>query len=416
MSLCLTGIFLPYRSHFNFFIPLLDFLPRLSLPPSHPRSIHPCLRDACHLAACSVLGGRWSHLEPYFAERTRHFLNAALMLVNLEHMTQFLWASVILASYFTRVRRVQESYAIISPASHLVAACGLLSTHDPGLEHGYRADQFLLPAPKTEVEALERIWLAQSVFITDRSLHMLIGYPGTFPCDKRCIPSLDKTEITYPSFKPKMTTEKELMKMWQSDVYRAASVMHLFSLVTTFAEFTHSGKTTRDQMDITLIQSFIQFHDATIPSFLGRANSSPSTVLLPHTTLYGGAAIFYSLFPRNDARARGEMIRFVEKLVEICKQVLEHTQPHFVHMMNAIRILAHELRNSDVQANPTLAAEYCHFIEILLEFIDDMMGFYPAWGDSTELVKGVINLALESLHNKSEDHTIAGSYCVLPIL
>ncbi|KAF8311305.1 hypothetical protein DL93DRAFT_1498661 [Clavulina sp. PMI_390] len=82
MSLYLIGLFLPYRSHFHFFIPLPRFLHCLSLPLSHPGSIHPCLRDACHLAACSVLGGRWTSLEPYFLARTRRFLDEVLLVAD----------------------------------------------------------------------------------------------------------------------------------------------------------------------------------------------------------------------------------------------------------------------------------------------------------------------------------------------
>ncbi|KAF8306833.1 hypothetical protein DL93DRAFT_164948 [Clavulina sp. PMI_390] len=225
------GIFLPHRSHFNFFAPIPDFIRHLSLPTSHPNSLHPCLRHACHLAACSIIGGRWSDLEPYFAERTRYFLEEALMLASPEHITQFLWASVILASYFTRGRRIKESYAIISPAGHLAMACGLLSCHDSDIEPDYRQDQFLLPMPATEAEALERLWLAHSVFITDWSLNILTGCPGTFVCDERWIPSLDQAEITYPWFKLNMTSEEELSTIWRSDVHRNFSLMHLFILV-----------------------------------------------------------------------------------------------------------------------------------------------------------------------------------------
>ncbi|KAF8310884.1 hypothetical protein DL93DRAFT_1566845 [Clavulina sp. PMI_390] len=123
------------------------------------------------------------------------------MFANSGHITQFLWASVLFASYLARAQRVGESYAIISPASQLVTACGLGSTHNPEVDRGYRPDQFLLPPPATEAEAIERIWLAQSVFITDRSLSVLAGCAGTFVCDPRWRPVMDEPEITYPWFK-----------------------------------------------------------------------------------------------------------------------------------------------------------------------------------------------------------------------
>ncbi|KAF8310833.1 hypothetical protein DL93DRAFT_1562781 [Clavulina sp. PMI_390] len=414
-----TWIFLPYRSHFNFFIPLRNFLRRLALPPSHSASIHPCLRNACHLAACSVIGGRWSYLEQYFAERTRHFLDEALMLADPEHLTQFLWASVILASYFTRVGRVEESFAVISPASHLGAACGLGSTHNPDVEDDYQPDEFLLPAPTTEDEAFERLLLSKSIFITDWSLNMLTGCPATFVCDDRWIPCLDKDEIIYTWFKPRLTGEKELVKMWQSDIHRTTSLTFLFVLVTTAANSIAKKQSIGDQKSL---KSFIRFHDAIIPSFSEAVDNSNSTALLLHATLYGSSAIFHSLFAGKDARARSEMLRCVQMLVDLCSQLQRHQntrmmQPSLVpmvsscsslldwrililwqvHMMNALRILAHELRRPDVQENPTISSEYCRSIEVLLDFLEGMIGFYPAWKNSLDLIKETLTSAMESL-------------------
>ncbi|KAF8304900.1 hypothetical protein DL93DRAFT_413001 [Clavulina sp. PMI_390] len=201
MSLYLIGIFLPYRSHFNFFIPLPYFLRCLSLPQSHPNSIHPSLRNACHLAACSILGGRWSQLEPHFAQITRQFLHAALVLPNPQQVIHFLWASSLMASYLARARRIEESYMVITPASYMALACGLLCTHNPEFEDNYNPRQFLLPPPVTEEEALHRIWLAHSVFTTDQSLSVLTGIPGCLMCNGRWRPSTEKAEIVYSWFK-----------------------------------------------------------------------------------------------------------------------------------------------------------------------------------------------------------------------
>ncbi|KAF8310888.1 hypothetical protein DL93DRAFT_2169450 [Clavulina sp. PMI_390] len=405
MSLYLTEIFLPYRLHFNFFIPLPNFLRRLSLSHSHPESTHPCLRNACHLAACNVLGGRWADLEPYFAERTRQFLEEALMHADRDHITQFLWASVLLASYLLRARRVRESYAVISPASNLSMACGLSSSHNTESEPEYRPDQFLLPPPASETEALERIWLASSIFMTDHSLSLLMGCSGTLVCDPRWRPDMDEGEIGYSWFKIPRVDNERLSKIWQSDIHRNISITLLFIEVTGFVLSAHKSQSSGDVASIALLNSFINFHNTTIPPLSDAANNSNSNILLSHAMLYGTSAIFYSLFARKDPKARGEMVRCAQKLVEVCKQLQGHKRLHIMqtslvpmfHMLNAIRIFAHELRRHDAEENPTISTEYCYSIQVVLDFLGGMTALYPAWKDSPELVKGTLTSAMESL-------------------
>ncbi|KAF8312126.1 hypothetical protein DL93DRAFT_1348527 [Clavulina sp. PMI_390] len=191
MSLYMVGLLLPYRAHFHFIIPIPYLLHGLSLPSSDPASIHPCLRNACHLAACSVIGGRWSSLEPYFAARTRGFLDKALMLPTPEHIIHFLWASTLLASYLMRARRIDESFATITSACSISSAFGLLSTYNAEAFQKYHPGQPILPAPTTAAEALHRIWLLHSIFLTDQSLSALTGLPQSFTCEVWTRPSLE---------------------------------------------------------------------------------------------------------------------------------------------------------------------------------------------------------------------------------
>lgn len=169
------------------------FLDLLALPQSHPESIHPCLLNACYLVACCLAGGSFAALEPVFVERTRHHLHQSLAYA--DRLTHFLWASIILGSYFARVRRLQESYAVISSAARFALACGLdgsepgpLDVNSPGspqssssyFSDGSDNNRFLLGPPKDHAEALERVRLAHSIYLTDRSLAMLSGYPSAF--------------------------------------------------------------------------------------------------------------------------------------------------------------------------------------------------------------------------------------------
>ncbi|KAF8312237.1 hypothetical protein DL93DRAFT_1326931 [Clavulina sp. PMI_390] len=100
-----------------------------------------------------------------------------------DRVTHFLWASMILASCLARSRRMQESYAVVSAAAQFASACGLRLIHGSGwaVEDDCCLDDSLLPSPKDEIEALDRIGLAHSVYITDQSVSTLAGAPATFP-------------------------------------------------------------------------------------------------------------------------------------------------------------------------------------------------------------------------------------------
>ncbi|KAF8293676.1 hypothetical protein DL93DRAFT_859284 [Clavulina sp. PMI_390] len=401
MSLYLIGIFLPYRSHFNFFIPLTHLLRVLPLPTWHAESLHPCLRNALHLAACSILGGDWKLMEPYFADRTRHFLERALMLVNQRHIMDYLWASCLLATYFARERRLEESYTIIAPASYFAIACGLVCTHNPEYEDHYDPHDYLLPAPVTETEVLLRLWLAHSVFTTDQMLSTLTGLPSCVSCDSRWTPSMEKVEVVYPWFKTPVAREEEVSKVWQSDIHRNLSIAHVFRQVTATLLPMFQNPTIIE----VALKPLIYFHDSRIPPLSDAISYSDSDLLLAHTTLYGSAAVLQSLLAANDPKAKSEMLRCAQRLVEICKIVQGHEhfrslQPSVVsmiHMMNAIRIFTHELQGQKVQENLAVCNEYCHSIELLLDFLGAMAALYPAWSNSPDLLKDTLIATMGTL-------------------
>lgn len=209
------GLFLPYRSQFQFFMDVPRFLKLLLLPPAEPSSIHPCLLNSIYLAACCLSGGHLTRFEPYFVERTRHHLQESLAYA--DRLTHFLWASIVLGSYFARVHRLEESYVVISSASRFALACGLNGSADetstsrqaptsptayddspsPSSSNGSSSSvppsdsqQYLLPPPTDYTEALERIRLAHSMYLTDRSLAMLSGFPSAFRFDENWVQSL----------------------------------------------------------------------------------------------------------------------------------------------------------------------------------------------------------------------------------
>ncbi|KAF8317642.1 hypothetical protein DL93DRAFT_2076728 [Clavulina sp. PMI_390] len=171
----LISLFLPHRSRFQFFMDVPSFLHSLSLPPSHPESIHPCLRYACYLGACVMTGGRLTSLQPYMLARTRHFLDQSLMFA--DRLSHFLWASIILVALLVgRMRRLEEGFAIVSSAARLASACGLTRSLATDTQQDY-----LLPSARDDAEADDRIRLARSIYITDQMLASVSTFCPSFP-------------------------------------------------------------------------------------------------------------------------------------------------------------------------------------------------------------------------------------------
>ncbi|KAF8309045.1 hypothetical protein DL93DRAFT_1799540 [Clavulina sp. PMI_390] len=78
------------------------------------------------------------------------------------------------------------------------------------------------------------------------------------------------------------------------------------------------------------------------------------------------------------------MLQCLQGLVDICTHTRNCKRPHLgliciVHMMNAVRLIAHELTQSKSRENPKILASYCLSMELLLDFLDDTMIFFPAW-------------------------------------
>ncbi|KAF8311356.1 hypothetical protein DL93DRAFT_1478092 [Clavulina sp. PMI_390] len=175
LSINLISLFLPYYTHFFFLIDIPDFISRVSLPPTHPDSIHPCLLNACYLAACAGNGDGLTSFKSYFLRRTRRFLQQSLMFV--DRTTHFLRAKLILGTFFAQERRVVECLTVIGTTACFAAACGLNLPYDSmkGWENSY-PDGYLLPPPKDKAEADDRIRLAHSIYTGCQFLYLVCGY------------------------------------------------------------------------------------------------------------------------------------------------------------------------------------------------------------------------------------------------
>ncbi|KAF8294837.1 hypothetical protein DL93DRAFT_2103261 [Clavulina sp. PMI_390] len=293
-------------------------------------------------------------------------------------------------------------------------------------EEDYNPNQFLLPAPTTEAEALERIWLAHSVFIADQSLSALTGVPGSLLCSERWVPSMERAEAVYPWFKMPIVREEELLKIWESDVHRNVSTAYLFWRVNATARavfrmhnFRHCLRTAAEapsnfletlddqaiasEMDLASLKFSISSHDSRIPPLSAVINDTNSTILFSHTTLFGSSALLHSLYAGQDMKARSEMLRSHYPAIHDSLSLAGIQRQ--VHMINAVRILTHELRRPEVRKNVGVSINYCHSIETLLEFLGVMTELYPAWSNSPELLKETLTAAISKGNQPWRPHS-----------
>ncbi|KAF8317644.1 hypothetical protein DL93DRAFT_515399 [Clavulina sp. PMI_390] len=363
----LISLFLPHRSRFHFFMDSSYFLRSLSLPSSRPESIHPCLRYACYLAACIMTGGRLTSLQPYMLAKTRHFLDQSLMFA--DRLTHFLWASMILTCCMVaRMRRLEEAFAIVSSAARLATACGLTRNGTTDVQHNY----LLLPS-KDEFEADDRLRLARSIYLTDQVLATLSGFSPTFRYDG---------------------PEHKIDKETGDSGSRHSAFQSRISSVNLFEEqvvsFENSIPLPSDPLGLEPFEAVTSAHPH---------------IFFAYITMYGSGIVLHSLKAGKDPHARQELLKNLRSLINLCVESrgakrLKSVQgglPSIRHIMNAIRLLAHELRGPEARENIRLSVDYCETIELLLDFLDDMMVSYPTWADAPAPLADVITSAVNVL-------------------
>ncbi|KAF8316900.1 hypothetical protein DL93DRAFT_2154592, partial [Clavulina sp. PMI_390] len=115
LSTRLINLFLPFRRQYCSLVDVTHFARSLSLPSSHPESIHRCLLNACYLGACASNGGILASFKPLFLDRTRHFMQQSLMFS--DRILHFLWANCILGGFYVRERRLMEAMVLAGTPS-----------------------------------------------------------------------------------------------------------------------------------------------------------------------------------------------------------------------------------------------------------------------------------------------------------
>ncbi|KAF8309027.1 hypothetical protein DL93DRAFT_2170666 [Clavulina sp. PMI_390] len=406
LSINLIKLFVPYYTHYYFLMDISYFMARLLLPSSHPNSIHPCLLNACYLGACANDEGGLTSFQPFFLRRARRFLQHSLMFG--DRTTDFLWASLALGVFFAKERRLLEAIAVAGATARFAVACGLngpnTSVQRRNLDTS--TSEYLLPPPVDKLESDDRIRLAHSIYIACQAVPLLSGNPLASPYDRHW--SQIPVEASLESRNNKVSTTPE--ELWRSELYLKVLVTNTFDRVTRFARSFTINSHCRMSEEYLAIESQIQQLRAAFPPLYDPRGFRPrdvSSAFDSHSVygciaLYGSGLILHSLWASYRVESRAKMFECVQALVDICAGARKHRRLYSglvnaVHIMNAIRILAHELQRLEANANAALSISYCQSIEVLLDALDDIMLLFPAWVEAPVTLRGALIAAANSL-------------------
>ncbi|KAF8316901.1 hypothetical protein DL93DRAFT_2154593 [Clavulina sp. PMI_390] len=405
LSIRLINLLLPFRGHYYFLVDISHFARCVSLPPSHPDSIHPCLLNICYLAACASNGDGLAQFKPYFLERTRRFIQQSLMFA--DRIPHFLWAQGMLVVFYLRERRMVEALTTAGALSSFTSACGV-TLPDPGHSasenNDSSANEILLPPPKNEVEADDRIRFAHTMYIGYQTFSQLCGAPQTYPFEWWS-PLLREISLKFQDDK----TSVNPSELWRLEVYVRVLCANTFERVMEFARSVmKNGRNGREQ-EYLAIATQISEQQKTLSSLY-----DPNTLqdveasgvfnlnfVLGYVTLHGSGVVLHSLWAFQRPQSRTQILACLQGLVDIYGHARNHQRPHvnlhIVHIMNALRIIAQEVRRADTREDTRLCLSYYLFIEWLLDFLDDTMAFLPAWVEVLSSLKDPLTAAIDSL-------------------
>ncbi|KAF8316586.1 hypothetical protein DL93DRAFT_2077824 [Clavulina sp. PMI_390] len=197
---------------------------------------------------------------------------------------------------------------------------------------------------------------------------------------------------------------------WRLELYLRVLVTNTFERVKKYARSVAAGGHSGREEEYSSIETQIRVqHDSLLPLYDPRQlqsleESSPFNlqVVLGYLILYGSGLVLHSLWAAHHPRSRTKMLECLQALIDICALSRKHKRPHLglsnmVHMMNAVRLMARELQRPEVRENAKLSVSYCLSIEMLLDFLDDTMIFFPAWVDILFPLKDSLTTAAISL-------------------
>ncbi|KAF8309023.1 hypothetical protein DL93DRAFT_2170662 [Clavulina sp. PMI_390] len=381
----------------------------LSLPASHPNSIHPCLLNACYLGACASNGGSLlTPFKPYFLLRTRQFLEHSLTFA--DRITDFLWASLILAVFYARERRLVECLTVAEGLVRLALACGLeFPGHSVEEDNSAYPVKYLLPPPNDHSESDDRVRLTYSIYVGSQAYTLLCEYPPILSCDEVWPPPILQEVESHEHQEGKLPASSQQLE--RSDLHFKVLVSNTFQRTMMFARYVTANNYYGLQDEYVAIETQLRTQQALLPPPRDlhkppippdAPSSSNASIALGHVTLYGIGLILHSSLATYHRESRAKMFECLQGLVDISAHIRDQKYSHLsivniFHIMNAVRVIARELRGSKAKENAGLSISHCRSIELLLDFLDDVIKSLPAWVEAPLALKETLEAAANSL-------------------
>ncbi|KAF8312690.1 hypothetical protein DL93DRAFT_2098163 [Clavulina sp. PMI_390] len=279
-----------------------------------------------------------------------------------------------------------------------------------GLTFGLPAGFERLP----QSSSLHLIRLAHCLYLLDQTLPAVGNYTPSFPYDNQwqCIPEAE-TPLGHQDRQDPNEMKQPISEPRESQTDFRISMARTFKRVAEFVRSVHEqGDYRLDEEYDDLVAQMSDEHltippmsDITGSSSLENPSASKSYNIFEHTTPYGSGLILYSLRAGKDLEARRKLLHCVQALVDICRYASVHKNSgkvqigfaNLFHIMNAIRVIARELRQPETSRDVMASLSYCASIETLLDFIDDVVSLWPAWSNSPAMLKDTLTTTLTLL-------------------
>ncbi|KAF8323292.1 hypothetical protein DL93DRAFT_672230 [Clavulina sp. PMI_390] len=401
-------IFLSHRLYCSFTMDLSRFFDMLQRPPDDPKSIHPSLLYAIYVVACAISGGRAAEQCDYYCIRARAEMTNSLR--DLDRLTHFLWASVVLGSYGTNCGRITESYVYLSTAAQFAVALNLRpSTTLRGRPLRPDESSILLPPSTDPEEDLDRYNLSRALYMAERAISMVTGLP-TVISDQP-----DDLAAAHPA--PTVANgalneiHQELADTIRSDPSPSYKFLRLYDRIERLALRTNGNiKSATDHVEFSVLEALLNVSSSTLPQLsdvTGLETDEASTLVNPHliiscTTYHACILLLNGMTIYGKANPKSKALQFhaAKTLAELFGQIrgakgtpkVRSFIVPALHALNAVRFFTAYLRQPDVQRDNRVLATCYRSLTIITDYLLEVYGHFPSWG---ALVGSLKNLVLD---------------------
>ncbi|KAF8304864.1 hypothetical protein DL93DRAFT_414357 [Clavulina sp. PMI_390] len=264
-----------------------------------------------------------------------------------DRIPHFLWASVILACYLARERRLEECFAVSDAATRLAIACGIGPRYPTAdaTDRDYNALETLLSPPIDEAEAMDRIRLAHSYYLMDQVAPVLGGSPPSFPYDDRWALTAKEASLRYQYGKDSFVQEGTLSELWSSDVHFKVLLARTHDRIMSFVQSSHAEGSNGTGEDYTILGAQITSQHSALPPLVPShrprsqqaADNFNPNMLSAHTAMYGNGLLLHTVRVGKEPGTRREMLKCLDGLLGVCESTREYKRLHKVQpgLMNS---------------------------------------------------------------------------------